>query len=358
MRSSCKAARRWQRIDYSDTEQHSQEASLPRAPVLAAADASYSGGPAPGLEASQSSLNKRLASAVGLDDEGPTDFKFFFSSARPVGVDEHADLAASVGAANAGASHKSAGSKPPPKSFEEAGSSVKWVRTDIRRSTDLIDGEAWIADFQRRLAATRASMGGSDMALRNRVLREMATVSPPGKKVRLATGQEVIFWFNVGAPGPPRSRVLVTGARCPHQGVCLLGGELMEVEDAVGVQHALSRCPRHNKAFDLQTGASSGNTETLKVYPCRFEYGHWYVGVELEIDTAAAAEDKCRNVDIASVMATLSVPPASPLTPEKSVAMQKDVTGSTDPGTIGGCAAARARKKMRAELKSSQSEGR
>lgn len=67
-------------------------------------------------------------------------------------------------------------------------------------------------------------------------------------------------------------------------GVCLLGSELQEIEDAAGARRALARCPRHNKTFDLRSGVSSGNPETLKVYPCRFDpdEGRWYVGVEPE----------------------------------------------------------------------------
>lgn len=121
--------------------------------------------------------------------------------------------------------------------------------------------------------------GFGEIALRNRVLKEMGNVSPPGRKVELSTGQDVIFWFNVGAPGPPRSRVYVTQARCPHQGVCLLGSELMEIEDLASGRRALTRCPRHNKRFDLSSGESAGNSEKLQRYSCRFEHGCWYVGI-------------------------------------------------------------------------------
>ena len=37
------------------------------------------------------------------------------------------------------------------------------------------------------------------------------------------------------------------------RGVCLLAGELRDVEDLAG-KRPLVRCPRHNKTFDLQTG--------------------------------------------------------------------------------------------------------
>jgi nitrite reductase/ring-hydroxylating ferredoxin subunit len=141
--------------------------------------------------------------------------------------------------------------------------------------------------------------------LRNQILRDMARLSPPGKRVRLPSGQEVIFWFNVGKPGPPRARVLVTESKCPHQGVCLLKSELAEIEDSAGARHAMVRCPRHNKRFDLRTGLSPGNAEALKTFPCRFEHGHWYVGVKPVDSAKEAAEEPPKIHDIASIVATL-----------------------------------------------------
>lgn len=193
---------------------------------------------------------------------------------------------------------------------------LRWVRTEISRGSDLVDGTAWIAEFKKRLttaAAAPASVAparrrllrqvatdgdcpqywGSTvdppLPLRNEVLKQMSpelcfgpgadTSRGPGKKVRLVTGEEVIFWFNVGQPGQPRERVYVTNARCPHQGVCLNTGELKDIEDVAGVKRGMVRCPRHNKTFDLKTGESPGNAERLPIYPCRFEHGHWYVAV-------------------------------------------------------------------------------
>jgi len=115
-------------------------------------------------------------------------------------------------------------------------------------------------------------------------LREMAKVCPPGRKLKLPTGEDVIFWFNVGAPGPLQRRVYVTEARCPHQGVCLLSGELTEIEDATGLTNAFVRCPRHNKRFNLQSGLSPGNSEVLRTYPSRFMHGFWYLGLDLARD--------------------------------------------------------------------------
>mmetsp|Transcript_106068 Transcript_106068/g.306798 ORF Transcript_106068/g.306798 Transcript_106068/m.306798 type:complete len:232 (-) Transcript_106068:217-912(-) len=129
----------------------------------------------------------------------------------------------------------------------------------------------------------------ANLGLRNEALEEMrpeklfgpgADMSRgPGRRVRLPTGEEVIFWFNVGPPGMPRERVYVTSAHCPHQGVCLNTGELRDIEDMAGVKRAMVRCPRHHKTFDLKTGESPGNAERLQVFPCRFEHGYWYVAV-------------------------------------------------------------------------------
>lgn len=196
------------------------------------------------------------------------------------------------------------GAGDPPLSFDSDGQT--WVRTDIARGRDLIDGSAWIQEFKRRCsAAPKPKAGGgrqlqrrtvtdgdqpqfwgkageAPLQTRNQVLKEMQAegIPDPGKQIRLPTGQEVIFWFNVGPPGLPKDRVYVTEAHCPHQGVCLAHGELRDIEDLAGANRALVRCPRHNKQFDLQTGESPGNpTLQLRRFPCRFEHGRWYVGV-------------------------------------------------------------------------------
>mmetsp|Transcript_122625 Transcript_122625/g.392514 ORF Transcript_122625/g.392514 Transcript_122625/m.392514 type:complete len:268 (+) Transcript_122625:553-1356(+) len=156
------------------------------------------------------------------------------------------------------------------------GEDVLWLRTPIRRASDLVDGQAWIQEYQQRLEAA----GGGSKLQQSRVLREMAKVSPPGRKLKLPTGQDVIFWFNVGAPGPLQKRVHVTEAKCPHQGACLLSSELIEIEDAAGIASAVVRCPWHNKTFNLVSGLSPGNSEVLKSFPCRFMHGFWYVGVD------------------------------------------------------------------------------
>ncbi|CAE8640152.1 unnamed protein product [Polarella glacialis] len=189
-----------------------------------------------------------------------------------------------------------------------------WVRTEIRRGPDLVDGSGWIAEFQKRCREAPAlsgrarllrqtvsegdnpqfwsKAGDTPLPLRNEVLKVMQKEKgQPGSRAKLATGQDVIFWFNVGPPGEPRNRVYVTDARCPHQGVCLLEGELKDIEDVAGTRRGMVRCPRHNKTFDIQSGQSPGNSEELRVYPCRFEHGHWYVGVSGRESEAAQAVD-------------------------------------------------------------------
>mmetsp|Transcript_48773 Transcript_48773/g.123713 ORF Transcript_48773/g.123713 Transcript_48773/m.123713 type:complete len:298 (+) Transcript_48773:47-940(+) len=239
---------------------------------------------------------------------------------------------------------------PPPAVVNDQG--LRWVRTEIKRGADLVDGGAWVAAFAHRLTAAQAqvqaqsqaaqaqaggsaggegvtlaprrrllrqvatdgdapqfwgSSGDAPLVLRNEVLRQMApefmwgtNADPskgPGRKVCLATGEEVIFWFNVGKPGQPRERVYVTSAHCPHQNVCLNTGELKDIEDIVGNRRAMIRCPRHNKTFDLKTGECPGNKETLQVYPSRFEHGHWYVATG-PADTVDAALPVCADVHI------------------------------------------------------------
>lgn len=331
---------RWVDIGYSDAEQADENSHV--APPIT--EDSYRGGPVSSLENSQASLNKRLASVARLDDSAPTDFNFLFDAAQAKRQHLSAGPCSALGTEGEFSGSFTAFGKDsrqlPPAIVEDG--DLRWVRTYVARGADLVDGEAWIAEYQRRLATAKSVDGpsvcrhstsvgiarggsghaGNDFAVRNRVLRELGSVAAPGKKVRLSTGQDVIFWFNVGVPGPPRARVLVTEARCPHQGVCLLKGELMEIEDAAGMRHAMTRCPRHNKTFDLRTGTSEGNSEALKVFPCRFDRGHWYVGVDFSADDSQASSEQApRTPNIAEVVATLVEPataeklPATPGSP-------------------------------------------
>lgn len=183
-----------------------------------------------------------------------------------------------------------------------------WVRTSVKKGADLVDGSAWIGAFEQRLKHAHQAVtaapgrrllrqtlsdgdsphfwgGAADSTpnhVRNHILKAMFDEcgTGPARREKLLTGHDVLFWFNVGPPGPPRERVYVTDAFCPHQGVCLISGELKDVEDlASNSKRGMIRCPRHNKTFDLRSGESPGNSELLRVYPCRFENGHWYVGV-------------------------------------------------------------------------------
>mmetsp|Transcript_78982 Transcript_78982/g.142500 ORF Transcript_78982/g.142500 Transcript_78982/m.142500 type:complete len:331 (+) Transcript_78982:44-1036(+) len=277
--------RRPRRIEYSDDDKtNSSRAALP------VSDSSYRESPVVGLESSQASLGKRLASVAGLDGspgKHPTDFKFLFHRTSPEEPSREEP-------SEPEAKSRRKGDEESPDTVED--DEHLWVRTEVRKGSDLIDGQAWMAEFQVRVGAHLEKAAGDPLQpgpnffLRNRVLREMGKTCPPGKRLRLPTGQDVIFWFNVGIPGPPKSRVYVTEARCPHQGVCLLGGELSEIEDEMGIAQAMIRCPRHNKTFSLRHGRSHGNTEVLREFPCRFMHGHWYVGLDLdEPGTPAAA---------------------------------------------------------------------
>ncbi|CAJ1348671.1 unnamed protein product [Effrenium voratum] len=175
-----------------------------------------------------------------------------------------------------------------------------WVPTEIQRCSDLVDGHQWITSFEEKLRAQpeqgagrslrslRATLSEGDAPQfwgptpparsRNQVLRSM---QPPATKVVLPTkpATEVLFWFNVGPGRDNRDRVYVTEARCPHQGMCLMSAELKDVEDLADNRRGMVRCPHHNKTFDLATGESPGNAETLKTYLCRFEGGRFYVRV-------------------------------------------------------------------------------
>lgn len=193
---------------------------------------------------------------------------------------------------------------------------LQWVRTEVCKGADLVDGKAWISNFQQKLTDANSCLaagglrrgrvlrqtlsdgdapqyysGGGDanLPMRNEVLRAMQDQNRRdgkdpsrgcGRKVRLINNQEVIFWFNVGPPGSGyRDRVYVTDAYCPHQQACLNESELKDIEDVTGEKQCMVRCHRHNKAFDLRTGYSPGNAERLQTYPCRYEHGHWYVAI-------------------------------------------------------------------------------
>lgn len=225
--------------------------------------------------------------------------------------------------------------QPPPAVVDDGGQ--RWVRTDICKGSDLVDGTAWIANFQKRLAQIQENvtsaggehgLGGTTRStrllrqtvsdgddpqfwgnardppnsLRNSVLKQMAQEGKDpsrgcGKRVKLVTGEDVIFWFNVGPPGELRNRVYVTDAHCPHQRVCLNEGELKDIEDIAGQKHGMVRCHRHNKSFDLRTGESPGNQERLPTYQCRFELGHWWVAIGPTPVQAAQAQS-CLEGDI------------------------------------------------------------
>jgi len=284
-----------------DSKSHDRDGTvqLPPPPLF---DGSYTEGPAAALgsNGSRSSLGKRLASQA-FDVSGPKDFEFLFHQKSHEACDEPLQQLQQL-------PRQTVNDDAPAAPDKVDGEGVLWVRTPIRRASDLVDGQAWIQDFGRRLGElSQGSVGrsvGSSISnargassmrcAEGRVLREMAKVCPPGRKLRLPTGEEVIFWFNIGAPGPLQRRVYVTEARCPHQGVCLLSGELAEIEDATGLNHAFIRCPRHNKRFNLQSGLSPGNAEVLRTYPSRFMHGFWYVGLDLTRDTSS--EDELRRV--------------------------------------------------------------
>mmetsp|Transcript_16687 Transcript_16687/g.29198 ORF Transcript_16687/g.29198 Transcript_16687/m.29198 type:complete len:258 (+) Transcript_16687:50-823(+) len=225
-----------------------------------------------------------------------------------------------------------------------------WVRTEVKKGADLVDGLAWIAKFEgrlknvgtpppepgRRLLRQTLSDGDNPMFwgqsaapnsnnVRNQVLKAMSAefgVSP-AKQVRLVTGHSVLFWFNVGPPGQMRDRVFVTDAHCPHQGVCLAEGELKDVEDLAqpGSKRGMIRCPRHNKTFDLQTGESPGNMEVLRVYPIRYEHGCWYVQVPADqvgsACQAGAFEDTDMEIDEPEQKRPRFGDPPTPLTNEQ-----------------------------------------
>jgi len=284
-----------------DSKSQDQRRTVPSPPPPPLFDDSYIEGPAVALEGngSRSSLGKRMASQA-FDVSGPKDFEFLFHQAPQEVADKPLQQLQQQQQPLQQTVNEDALRAPSSESAPDKidGEGVLWVRTPIRRASDLVDGQAWIQDFQRRLQDFAQMGGGRDVGsgssngrgtssmrlAEGRVLREMAKVCPPGRKLRLPTGEEVIFWFNVGAPGPLQRRVCVTEARCPHQGVCLLSGELAEIEDATGLTQPFVRCPRHNKRFNLQSGLSPGNTEVLRTYQCRFMHGFWYVGLDLSRD--------------------------------------------------------------------------
>jgi len=225
----------------------------------------------------------------------------------------------------------------------------RWVSTGISKPADLVNGRAWIEKFEavceRPKRALQKSLteggvpefrtGGLSNKDRNAALITLAKggCPPPGKRVVLPTGDEVIFWFNVGPlayKGDARDRVFVTSARCPHQGVCLSEGELREIEDLAGVLKPVVRCPRHNRLFDVSTGEGQGNDGCLRTYPSRFfpEHKMFYVSIGAageERDMAVDAEvvDPARmQVDHARTLvppARIQVEPARSLVPQMTM---------------------------------------
>eukprot|EP00929_Paragymnodinium_shiwhaense_P088882 TRINITY_DN49194_c0_g1_i1.p1 TRINITY_DN49194_c0_g1~~TRINITY_DN49194_c0_g1_i1.p1 ORF type:complete len:318 (+),score=64.71 TRINITY_DN49194_c0_g1_i1:76-1029(+) len=201
----------------------------------------------------------------------------------------------------------------PPEYIDFEG--VRWARSMVAAGRDLVNGKWWIKSFGdrcegmrkaqaagaapkpgRRLLSRQVLTDGDNplfwasskdlpMSLRNEVVGQMvAEGCPAGRLERLPNGEEVIFWFNVGPTAdvaPPAERVFVTGARCPHQGVCLATGELREIEDLAGGQRPVIRCPRHNRLFDVSTGHGQGNDDALRSYKARFfrEHERFYVAI-------------------------------------------------------------------------------
>ncbi|CAL1134471.1 unnamed protein product [Cladocopium goreaui] len=214
-----------------------------------------------------------------------------------------------------------------------------WVPTEIQRCSDLVDGQKWIESFEAMLKdesketpagarprrSLRSTLSDGDAPHfwssatvadavttrgRNEVLRKMHT--PPARKVVLPNKQEVLFWFNIGPARENRDRVYVTEANCPHQGVCLLSGELKDIEDLAGPAAAsagrrgMVRCPRHNKTFDLASGESLGalNCEVLQTFPSRFQDGRFYVRVPTD-QLISAQEQETDSTDVEMKDATM-----------------------------------------------------
>mmetsp|Transcript_51064 Transcript_51064/g.136197 ORF Transcript_51064/g.136197 Transcript_51064/m.136197 type:complete len:259 (-) Transcript_51064:353-1129(-) len=225
----------------------------------------------------------------------------------------------------------------------------RWVSTGISKAADLVNGRAWIANFETACEKPRRVLqksltegappefrtGGLSNKDRNTALQMLVREGcpRPGKRVVLPTGDEVIFWFNVGPlayKGNAKDRVFVTSARCPHQGVCLSEGELREIEDLAGVLKPVIRCPRHNRLFDVSTGEGQGNDGSLRTYPSRFfpEYKMFYVsigvaGEERDMSVDAEVVDPARmQVDHARTLvppARTQVEPARTLVPQMTM---------------------------------------
>lgn len=215
----------------------------------------------------------------------------------------------------------------PPVEFNDVGH--RWVRTEITTGKHLVNGQAWLAQFKANVEEVKATGSGRrllrpavtegddpryhgannssvvNVGIRNQALKKMPGEAKAGTKVKLVTGEEVIFWFNVGPPGSLKDRVYVTDSRCPHQGFCLSEGELMDVEDLHGCKTGMIRCRMHNKVFNLHSGLSHGSSEELKIYPCRFEHGHWYVAVGKcdlpENPSAGSSDTEPMDVDMDDV---------------------------------------------------------
>merc|ERR550532_2506257 len=124
-----------------------------------------------------------------FDVSSPKDFEFLFHQAPQEGADKPLQQQPLQQTVNEVAPRASSLLESAPDKID--GEGVLWIRTPIRRASDLVDGQAWIQDFQRRLqelaqkgvsgrdVGSGSSNGRVTSSMRlaeGRVLREMAKV--------------------------------------------------------------------------------------------------------------------------------------------------------------------------------------
>lgn len=127
-------------------------------------------------------------------------------------------------------------------------------------------------------------------ALTKHVVAKASEVPAGARKLVKAAGRPIVV-FNVGG------RLYAISNRCPHAGGSLVHGKLVGlVEAAMPGQYSYSRpgeilrCPWHGWEFDLATGKSWCDPETVRVRA-------YQVALEKGADLVAGTADEPRKLE-------------------------------------------------------------
>ncbi len=115
---------------------------------------------------------------------------------------------------------------------------------------------------------------------------------PPGSRKLVDAGRRPIVVFNV------EGRLYAVSNRCPHAGGPLAAGKLVGLVEAsepgayrYSRRSEILKCPWHGWEFDLATGKSRCDPETVRVraYPVDIEPGANVVETPLAVETFEVA---------------------------------------------------------------------